>query len=100
MPTKNYVRQRVRLSVQQLWLLAELNVYDWSLLESKQDVVTQPWLQHTQKLRSYCRLGPTQTEAEFRQLAKDGALPPGLPKYPYEKYKNNGWISWGDFRVG
>ena len=37
------------------------------------------------------------TEAEFRQLAKDGALPPGLPKYPYEKYKNNGWISWGDF---
>lgn len=37
------------------------------------------------------------SESDYRRLAIKGALPASLPKYPYEKYKKKGWISWGDF---
>ena len=37
------------------------------------------------------------SEAHYRECATNGSLPPELPKYPYEKFRNKGWISWGDF---
>ncbi|MBV30663.1 MAG: hypothetical protein CL504_08515, partial [Actinobacteria bacterium] len=40
------------------------------------------------------------TQVEFRKASREGRLPEGIPVNPHRKYKNEGWVSWGDFLRG
>jgi hypothetical protein len=33
----------------------------------------------------------------YRELSKTRTLPEGLPRFPFETYKNEGWADWGHF---
>ncbi len=35
--------------------------------------------------------------SKWREYIKENELPLEIPKYPYNVYANNGWVSWGDF---
>jgi superfamily II DNA or RNA helicase len=35
--------------------------------------------------------------SEWRRFYDSGEVPNDIPKYPNQTYKNDGWISWGDF---
>ena len=37
------------------------------------------------------------SKQKWENLAKNKMLPSFIPKSPREKYKNNGWLGWGDF---
>ena len=37
------------------------------------------------------------SEREWFEYCKSGDKPNNIPSYPYEQYKNKGWVSWSDF---
>ena len=37
------------------------------------------------------------SQQEFRKWSKSGEKPPDIPSDPYQLYKDEGWLSWGDF---
>jgi len=40
---------------------------------------------------------PPRTQPLFKKITLLGILPKGIPKDPYDYYRESGWISWGDF---
>ncbi|URQ72726.1 hypothetical protein M9C84_02610 [SAR86 cluster bacterium] len=47
--------------------------------------------------RKYARSLNLKSYAEWRALSKAGKLPDDIPGYPYQIYKDQGWISVGDW---
>lgn len=40
---------------------------------------------------------PPRSGKEYLKLYKQGGIPNKIPMYPDNTYRNNGWVSWGDF---
>ena len=57
-------------------------IYTKSYIEVKQ------WVQSTLKVKSI---------NQWLRYIKNNDLPDFIPRDPAKKYKNNGWVSWGDF---
>jgi hypothetical protein len=47
--------------------------------------------------RDYAIKNNLKSTNEWRLHCKSGKMPYNIPKTPYLKYKDNGWISWGEF---
>ena len=49
------------------------------------------------KARTYVRSSAFKDSGAFRNAAKSGKLPKGIPRSPDHEYEGKGWKSWGDF---
>ena len=47
--------------------------------------------------RARMRASDINTQAEFKEVSREGRLPEGIPGNPRRKYKDEGWVSWSDF---
>ena len=47
--------------------------------------------------RKYVRLLNLKKKKKWEELCKSGKLPNDIHKKPDRKYRDKGWISWGDF---
>lgn len=47
--------------------------------------------------RKYARKLGLTSQSEWRKFSRSSKRPEFIPSNPYDKYRNNGWTSWGDF---
>ena len=47
--------------------------------------------------REFARSLKLRSKGEWEQYCKSGERPNDIPSNPSKTYKNNGWISWGDW---
>jgi superfamily II DNA or RNA helicase len=50
-----------------------------------------------EQAREYARSLKLKTGKEWGQLARSGELPNDIAKNPDQKYRDNGWLGWGDW---
>jgi hypothetical protein len=47
--------------------------------------------------RAFARSLKLQSAADWRALSASGALPPDIPAHPWRIYRDDGWVSFGDW---
>ncbi|HJT83394.1 MAG TPA: hypothetical protein VJ697_02835 [Nitrososphaeraceae archaeon] len=47
--------------------------------------------------REFARSLNLSSGTKWEEYIKNNKLPTNIPKYPYEHYKDKGWVSWGDW---